>query len=338
MPDGAVQDRTTVSELLVQQCAWEAEGVMSLRLIDPDGAELPGWQPGAHVDVILPSGKMRQYSLCGLPSDRRSYTIAVLREESGRGGSREIHDQPLLGRSVGVRGPRNHFPLVEAEHSVLFAGGIGITPILSMARQLAAEGRSYTLVYGGRSRRTMAFLDRLPEPHRVAVVPEDELGLPDLDMHLSVAQPGTQVFCCGPEGLLRAVEDRCVELGLPLQLEQFTSGGDKRTERAWQPGATGTSTEPDAGESGGGSFKVELHRSGLVVEVPAHRSVLDAVREQVGVLSSCEEGYCGSCETRVLDGEPDHRDTVLLPDERASNETMMICVSRSRSNLLVLDL
>jgi ferredoxin-NADP reductase len=334
---GAAQavTRTTVTRLLVQQVRREAEGVISIRLVDPAGGELPPWKPGAHLDVLLPSGAgVRPYSLCSDHEDRTGYTIAVLREENGRGGSRELHDTALVGRTIGVRGPRNHFELEEAEDYLLIAGGIGITPILSMVRQLAKAGRRHRLVYGGRSRRTMAFLDDLQEiVTPMDVVAQDELGLPDLDAALDQASPGTAVYCCGPEGLLRAVEAGCQRRGLTVHIERFVASSRRETDPD-SPGASAAANSTDESV-----FEVELQRTGVTVLVPADRSVLDVVREHCpDVLFDCLEGYCGTCETPVVQGTVDHRDTILSEREREASDTMMICVSRSSSRRLVLDL
>jgi ferredoxin-NADP reductase len=313
--------------LLVRQATWEAEDVLSLCLVDPNGVELPEWEPGAHLDVVLPSGLVRQYSLCGDPAERHSYTIAVLKEQAGRGGSREIHETPLVGRTLTARGPRNHFRLVDAPDYLFVAGGVGITPILAMVRQVSRSAANWRLVYGGRSRRSMAFTDELVRlgADRVELVPQDERGLLDVDAIVGAAGPPTAVYCCGPEGLIRAVEQRCA--GVDLHVERFTGGT-----------ATATPLVP-ADPQTADSFEVELRRTGRTLTVPADRSILDVVREVApDVLWSCEEGYCGTCETKVLEGTPEHRDTLLTEREREESETMMICVGRSRSPRLVLDL
>nr|WP_250548834.1 PDR/VanB family oxidoreductase [Pseudonocardia sp. H11422] len=308
--------------LLVQQASWEADGVLSLRLVDPDGAALPPWTPGAHVDLVLPSGLVRQYSLCGDPGDRSAYLVAVRREPAGRGGSAEVHATALVGATLGVRGPRNRFELVDAPRYLLLAGGIGITPLLPMLAELRRRGRPCELWYGGRDRASMPFVDQLRRlhPDGVHVVPQDEYGLLDVAGLTAAAAPGTAVYCCGPEGLLRAAEAACG--GLDLHVERFA--------------ATAPPAEPAAV---GGAFEVELCRSGVVAPVAPDQTVLDAVRAAgADVLSSCEEGFCGTCEVRVLDGEPEHHDAILSAAERERGETMMICVSRCRSPRLVLDL
>jgi ferredoxin-NADP reductase len=299
-----------------------ADGVVTLVLQGLDGADLPRWTPGAHVDLLLPDLPPRQYSLCGDPADASVWRLGVLREPDGRGGSAYVHDRLRAGDVVRVRGPRNHFPLVDAPRYLFLAGGIGVTPLLPMVRTAAAAGADWRLVYGGRQRTSMAFLDELAvHGDRVLVQPQDECGLLDLDALLSSPEPGTQVYCCGPEPLLEAVEQRCA--GWPagaLHVERFTARPVGEPVRS-------------------GSFEVVLARSGLTLEVPPDRSVLSVVEQAgVGVLSSCSEGTCGTCETAVLEGEPEHRDAVLDDDERAANDCMMICVSRSIGPRLVLDL
>jgi ferredoxin-NADP reductase len=301
---------------------------VSLRLVHPDGLVLPAWAPGAHLDVVLPSGLLRQYSLCGEPDDASAYRIAVLREVEGRGGSREIHETDLVGRTLGVRGPRNHFALVAAPRYLFLAGGIGITPILAMARHVSRRGVPWQLVYGGRTRATMAFVDELLalSGGSVELLAEAEHGLLPLDRILTATEPDTAVYCCGPEPMIRAVEDACLRHLPPgvLHVERFSASSAPKLP------------PPEPIDSD--TFEVELRRAGVVLEVPPDRTILEVVRDVVpDVLSSCEEGFCGACETTVLDGVPEHCDSILSDDERAKNDTMMICVGRSRSPRLVLD-
>ncbi|MFI2736047.1 PDR/VanB family oxidoreductase [Streptomyces sp. NPDC018711] len=301
--------------LTVRSVAEEAEGVRGLVLADPAGAALAPWEPGAHLEVTLPSGAVRHYSLCGDPADRSTYRLGVLREPGGRGGSEEVHTSVGEGTVLEVRGPFNRFPLVPAERYLFVAGGIGITPLLPMVRSLPPG--SWSLLYGGRSLASMAYREELSSLPGVTLVPQDTAGLPDLDAVLGGLPPSTAVYCCGPEGLLRAVEERWAG---PLHKERF---GAAPVERA----------------SGEGGFEVELRRTGRVLRVEAGRSLLDTVREVVpGVAYSCEEGWCGTCETKVLAGTPEHHDSVLGEDEKAAGATMMICVGRSRGGRLVLDL
>jgi ferredoxin-NADP reductase len=292
----------------------EADGVVGLTIALPDGAALPAWSPGAHVEIDVPGGWVRHYSLCGDPADASQWRIAVLREADGRGGSRVLADEVGAGTKLRIRGPRNHFPLHPAPRYVFVAGGIGITPVLPMLRAADAAGADWVLHYGGRTRASMAFLDQLTGD-RVRLYPQDELGLLDLDALLGEVGSDTLVYCCGPTGLIEAVERR----GLPnLHVERFTA-------------------EPV--DLAGDSFEVVCDRSGVTTTVPAGTTVLEALRAAgIDVLTSCEEGICGTCETTVLDGEPDHRDHLLTDEEQAAGETMMICVSRCRGPRLVLDL
>ncbi|MET8081940.1 PDR/VanB family oxidoreductase [Streptomyces sp. NPDC005303] len=306
------------AELVVDRRDSAADGVLALTLRHPLGEQLPAWEPGAHIDVVLGPGLERQYSLCGDPSDRMSWRIAVLREPAGRGGSAHVHEQLEQGDKVRVRGPRNHFALRPAPRYRFIAGGIGITPILPMLAAAEAAGAQWTLLYGGRTRESMAFTEELSRyGDRVTVAPQDETGLLDLASVLDGVPEGTLVYCCGPGPLLDAVEARS-PAGL-LHVERFTP----------KEQLVGENTE----------FEVELAQTGTTVTVAADVSVLDAVRASgVEVLFSCTEGTCGTCETDVLDGTPDHRDSVLTDEEREAGETMMICVSRCRGKKLVLDL
>jgi ferredoxin-NADP reductase len=309
--------------LRVDRRTTGAEGVVVLDLRDPAGGDLPEWSPGAHVDLKLPGGLVRQYSLCGDPADRSVWRIGVLREPQSRGGSASVHESLAEGDEVGVRGPRNHFALEPSPRYLFVAGGIGITPILPMITAAEAAGAEWELHYGGRSRRSMAFLESLEEVtgNRVTLHPQDEVGLIDLDRILGQPRPGTLVYCCGPEPLLVAVEQRCA--GWPagsLNVERFAP------KDVGEPVLTG-------------AFEVELSLSGRTLTVPSEKSVLQVVEEAgIEVLSSCQEGTCGTCETAVLAGEVDHRDSLLTPDEQAANDTMFICVSRAACPKLVLEL
>ncbi|WUR78923.1 PDR/VanB family oxidoreductase [Streptomyces phaeochromogenes] len=309
------------AELVVERRDLAAEGVLALTLRHPLGEELPAWEPGAHIDVVLGPGLERQYSLCGDPADRRSWRVAVLREPDGRGGSAHVHGQLEAGGKVRVRGPRNHFALQPSPRYRFVAGGIGITPILPMLAEAEASGAEWTLLYGGRTRNSMAFVEELsPYGDKVRIAPQDEAGLLDLAAELGTPQPGTLVYCCGPGPLLDAVEERCAQWPKgSLHVERFQPKVQE----------TGADTE----------FEVVLERSGRTLTVPADVSVLDTVRSAgVEVLFSCTEGTCGTCETDVLEGTPDHRDSVLTDEERETGETMLICVSRCRGKRLVLDL
>ena len=324
----AGETRTTVREhegdLVVESADLVAEDVVCLTLVDPQGGSVPPWTPGAHVDLLLGEGLVRQYSLCGRPTDNRSMRVAVLRAPDSRGGSAFVHDSLPAGATVRVRGPRNHFPLVSSRRYLFIAGGIGVTPLLPMLAEAEASGAEWHLYYGGRSRASMGFLAELePYGDKVTVVPQDELGMLDLDAILGDPRPETLVYCCGPEGLLGAVEARCA-VQWPadaLHLERFAP---KETEA------------PAEGER---SFELVLARSGLTLLVPPDRSVFDVIEDAgVPVLGSCHEGICGTCEQVVLDGDVDHRDSVLSESEQAANDAMMVCVSRCRSDRLTLDL
>jgi ferredoxin-NADP reductase len=314
--------------LQVHRRSTGAEGVAVLELRDPSGADLPAWSPGAHVDLNLPGGMVRQYSLCGDPHDRSVWQVGVLREPAGRGGSAYVHDEVAEGTEIGVRGPRNNFELAPSPRYVFIAGGIGITPILPMAAAAEEAGAEWEFHYGGRTRTSMAFLDALDALEartghglRVTLHPQDEVGLIDLQKILGTPRPDTLVYCCGPEPLLKAVEAVCAEWPAgALHVERFSpkEQGDRVLS---------------------GDFEVELTLSGQTLTVPPDKSILEVVEEAgIPVLSSCQEGTCGTCETPVLEGEVDHRDSLLSPDEQAANDTMFICVSRAACPKLVLEL
>ena len=313
---------TEVDTLVVTGKRAAADGVVELVLAHPDGKRLPDWAPGAHVDLMLPNGSTRQYSLCGSRWDAFRYRVGVLREPAGRGGSAFVHDRLRVGDTVGVGGPRNNFALVPSARYLFIAGGIGITPLLPMVHQADLLGADWDLVYGGRRRSSMAFLDELAGyGDRVHVHPEDEDGLLDLPAWLGEARPDTAVYCCGPGPLLDAVERAC--RGWPpyaLRTERFVAKEQRAPVRDTP-------------------FEVRLARSGTAVTVTPEVTVLDAVRAAgAQVLSSCQQGTCGTCETDVVQGVPDHRDSILGDAERAAGDCMFICVSRSCSDRLVLDL
>jgi ferredoxin-NADP reductase len=314
--------RTTTVTLAVTDKQVVADGVATLTLAHPDGRRLPDWTPGSHIDLVLPNGLTRQYSLCGDRWDAHSYRVGVLLEKESRGGSSHVHEQLQPGHVVGVGGPRNNFPLVPAERYLFVAGGIGITPLLPMVQQADMLGADWRLLYLGRSRDTMAFLDELaPYGDRVVVHPKDELGPLDLAGFVGEPAEGVRIYSCGPARLLAAMEAACA--GWPphtLHTERFVA------EEAAAPARTAP-------------FQVELARTGTTVTVTPDVTVLEAVAAVgVEVLSSCRQGICGTCETDVLAGLPDHRDTLLDDDERAAGDCMYICVSRALSDRLVLDL
>ncbi len=302
---------------------WEAEGVISLSLRPLDGELLPAWAPGAHLDLHLPGGLVRQYSLCGDPADRSAWRVAVLREQAGRGGSAIVHDQLRPGTVLDVVGPRNNFELREAESHLFIAGGIGITPLLAMVAEVEASRRPWQLLYGGRTRAGMAFLGELARyGDHVLVHPQDEYGLLDLDAVLGEPTAGRHVYCCGPEPLLSAVEDRCRNWAPgSLQVERFAA----------KPQAPHDPTAEQA-------FEAVFEQSGVTVTVAPGQSILQAAEAAgLDLPNSCREGICGTCEAAVLEGRPDHRDSLLTEDERAADDTMMICVGRAFGDRIVLD-
>lgn len=240
-----------------------ADGVVLLTLRHPDGDPLPGWSPGAHVDLVFADDLVRQYSLCGDPDDTSIMQVAVLREPDGRGGSRHVHDVLTVGQQIEVRGPRNHFELVEAKRYLFIAGGIGITPILPMIAEVETTGRDWRLLYGGRTRSSMAFRDELEHRGQVEIRPEDEHGLLDLRVVLGEPEEDTAVYCCGPEGLLAAVEQHCADWREgALHVERFAP-------------KTGAAQGP------GHEFEVELSQTGAVLRV-AGRAVRPRGRRTSG--------------------------------------------------------
>ena len=308
------------ADLEVLEARVAADDVVALTLVHPDGEDLPPWTPGAHIDLIFDDDLVRQYSLCGSPADPGRWRIGVLNAPDSRGGSKAAHSL-VEGSRVRVRGPRNHFPFVAARRYLFVAGGIGITPLLPMIAEAAAAGADWRLVYGGRTRASMAFVDELSGyGDRVVLMPQDEVGMPDLDALLGTPEDDTLVYTCGPTGLLDAIEQRCSAWPAgSLHLERFAA---KATD-----------------DSGNTEFELVLQQSGLTLSVPADKSIFDVCKEAgVSVVGSCLEGVCGTCETEVVEGEVDHRDSVLNEEEQASNEYMMICVSRCRGARLTLDL
>ena len=305
--------------VVVDRVVKEADDVVSLRLVAEDGQPLPAWQPGAHLDVLLPSGQMRQYSLSGDPADRGSYRIAVRRIADGGGGSREVHDVLRAGSRITVRGPRNAFPFVTAEKYLFIAGGIGITPILPMVRAAAARGADWRFIYTGRSRTSMPFLDEIArlDPDRVWIRPDTEFGIPASGAELLEHAPdGATVYCCGPTPMITGV--------------RIDLAGSRADSVHWERFSAPPIVD-------GKPFQVELARSGQTLDVPAGRSALSVIREALPTVPySCGQGFCGTCKLRVLSGEVDHRDHVLTDDERPDH--MMICVSRADADPIVLDL
>lgn len=314
-------DHETVIKATVVNRAKGADDVVFITFAAQDGAPLPPWRPGAHIDVELGNHIVRQYSLCGDPSDHLTYTIGVLNAPNSRGGSRYVHDSVHLGDNIIIRGPRNHFALVDAPSYLFIAGGIGITPIAAMVRAVEAESKPWSLVYGGRTLTSMALRDEFSAlGGRVTLWPQDTHGIINLPDVLDSPSPETAVYTCGPEPLLAAVEKICRETWPPgaCHLERFTPKVIKHGEDV--------------------AFEVELAKSARVVTVPPDKSVLHTLAEAgVHILSSCGEGTCGTCETPVLEGEVDHRDSILTSEEQDRNDCMMVCVSRAKCARLVLN-
>ncbi|MGW0179959.1 PDR/VanB family oxidoreductase [Nocardia sp. NPDC003345] len=300
-----------------------ADDVVELVLVNPGRAPLPGWEPGAHLDLHLPGGMIRQYSLVPAPSDRAQYRVAVLREPRGRGGSEYIHTDLRPGTILRCAGPRNNFSFRPAPAYRFVAGGIGITPLLQMIECAEATRTAWNLMYFGRTASAMAWADELLTryPDRVVRHPDDVHGPPDLSRALAGLRDGELIYACGPGGMLEAITQ---ELGDDaariLQVERFTPANPATLIRDRQ------------------AFDVYLDRSGIELHVPADKSILE-VMEELGlpVISSCREGTCGTCETAILSGSADHRDSILTDEEKAADESMMICCSRGRGTRLVLD-
>jgi ferredoxin-NADP reductase len=310
--------------VIVERASAAADGIVRLRLVATDGGALPRWAPGAHIDVECgETGLSRQYSLCGDPADTRAFEIAVLRDTDSRGGSAWIHAAVREGMRLTVRGPRNHFRFdEEGRRAIFIAGGIGITPVSAMARRARELGIDYELHYSARSRTTMAFVDELGQLHgeRLYLHVSDEGTRNDFGA-LNV-DDDTRVYACGPARMLDALHARSETWPQDaLRVEYFAASAGK--------------LDP-ADEH---AFEVELKDSGLVLNVAADQTVLDALRRaNIDVQSDCEEGLCGSCEVRVLAGEIDHRDVVLTRAERETHQRMMTCCSRAKGQRLMLEL
>ncbi len=300
-----------------------AAGVMLLELRATGGEDLPAWAPGAHIDLCMPHGLTRQYSLCGDVQQLQSYQVAVLHAPEGRGGSAYVHGSLALHQKITISPPRNLFPFKPSSHHLFIAGGIGITPLLPMLVQATQEGSDWTLWYGGRSRSSMAFVDELKALHgeRVHIWPQDELAHLPLAQLARESRQEAMVYCCGPEPLLEAVSagftDRSAGF---LHMERFAPKNDARAH-------------DDV------AFSIHLAQSDLTLAVPHDKTIMDVLLQAgIPVLHSCREGMCGSCEVAVLAGRIDHRDSILSQEEQDAHNTMMVCVSRSHSPTLVLDL
>jgi ferredoxin-NADP reductase len=316
---------------MVYAMRQEAHGVFSLEFRPAEGQPgFPSFTAGSHIDLHLPNGLVRSYSLLNPQSDSDRYVVAVLHDRNSRGGSRYVHEQLRVGMVMPISAPRNNFAIDEnAARSVLVAGGIGITPLLSMLERLVSLNRSVAVIYCARSRREAAFIEPIKMLSKAADVHvtwhfDDERGAPpNLVEMLSHRPSDTHFYACGPSPMLDAFEKTCETLGYAnCHIERFAAA----------PGAPRPASAED-------TYKVELRRSGKTLDVPTGASLLSVLLEAgVNRDFSCREGVCGSCETKVLSGEVDHRDSILGKAERAANKTMMVCVSGCKRGPLVLDI
>jgi len=317
-----LQTAARTDQLVVVDRIQRSTSVTEFVLERADGRRLPDWAPGAHIDVVLPSGKIRQYSLCGDRWAPNQYRIAVQRDDAGTGGSLEIHEEIHLGETVSFGGPRNNFRLAPAQNYRFIAGGIGITAVLPMIEQAEKLNLEWQLLYLGRTAERMAYRNLADQyPGRVAMHTSVDHGRASIRQWLGELPADTMVYACGPEAMLEALPEECPELP-----EQFL-----RTERFTNTLAEATvSSEP---------YEIVLSRSGKVINAPGTAPMTDVLaRAGVDVITSCAKGVCGTCEVDVVEGEIDHRDAILDDDERAANTCMFPCVSRALSKRLVLDL
>lgn len=304
-----------------------ATDICAFELVDPAGKSLPAFSAGAHIDVHVGNGLVRQYSLCNDPNDTHRYVLGVLRDPNSRGGSIAMHAQ-VEGAELEISEPRNHFPLAnEAKHSILLAGGIGVTPILCMAERLTHLEASFEFHYCTRAPERTAFREQLRRPEmkdHVRVYFDTAPPGERIDLEAILAGPdaGKHVYVCGPSGFVDAVLTRARNAGWAesnLHREYFTA----------PKGPVGASD----------AFQVRLANSGKVIEVKAEQTVVEALGAcGVEIQTSCEQGICGTCLTRVLEGQPDHRDAYLTDEERAANDLFLPCCSRSKTPILTLDL
>jgi vanillate O-demethylase ferredoxin subunit len=315
--------------VVVTRKHYEARDIASFELASEEGRALPSFAAGSHVDVHLPGALVRQYSLCNDPSETHRYVIAVLRDESGRGGSKAVHDLVHEGDRLQISAPRNHFALAhQVPHHLLLAGGIGVTPILCMAERLAATGESFDMHYCTRSKERTAFAARIAQAtfsESVQLHHDDRDGGStfELDRILDSAPAGAHLYVCGPRGFMHAV----------LNMARAKAWTEERLHYEF----FGASADLTA--TTGNSFSVRIASSGATIDVPSECTVVQALAANgIEVLTSCEQGVCGTCLTRVLSGQPDHRDSYLTPEEQAANDQFLPCCSRSKSSLLVLDL
>jgi vanillate O-demethylase ferredoxin subunit len=312
----------------VERKTQEALDICTFELVDTSGKPLPAFSAGSHIDVQLPGGLTRQYSLCNDPQESHRYLIGVLKDPATRGGSKAMHEAVNVGDTLTISAPRNHFPLAhEAAHSLLLAGGIGVTPILCMAERLAIAGASFEMHFATRSRERTAFHDRIAQSSYAPKVQfhfddgaeEQKLQLATL---LAAPKAGTHLYVCGPKGFMDAVLKTARDQGWPepqIHFEYF-----------------GAEVKASADD---GSFEVRLASSGKTVLIPKDQTIVAALAAAgVEILTSCEQGVCATCITRVLEGVPDHRDLYFTPEEQAQNDQFTPCCSRSKSPLLVLDL
>ncbi len=314
--------------VVVQRRELQAEAVAVITLADPAGTPLPPFTAGAHIDVHLPGGLVRQYSLCGDPRGASTYRLAVLKDPASRGGSATVHELLPQGARLGISAPRNHFPLdAGASHSVLVGGGIGITPMITMAWELHNAGRPFELHYAARSRAQAALVEELaavPWAERVRLYFSVEGSKPDPQAILKNAPSGSHLYVCGPAGFMDWVmgEARAMALAsAQIHREYFAAPG------------TPASAAPAT------SFEVVAKGSGKTIRVAADQTIVAALRGAgIDVPVSCEEGVCGTCLCTVLEGDPDHRDAYLTDEERAANDQILVCCSRARSARLVLDI
>lgn len=308
--------------LRIKSAVWEAPNIVSYELRPTTNAELPAFTAGSHIDITLSNKMVRSYSLLNPQSERHRYVIAVQRDRESRGGSKWIHQNFRPGEILSVNEPRNNFKLDEtAEKSIFIAGGIGITPMLSMIERLETIGRDWQLIFCARTRASAPFLGLLDSNQRVRINFDREPGAEMLDIPALVqgSSPKAHLYCCGPTTMLDA-------------FEQATKDRDRDTVHV----EYFTAKEPPATEGG---FTVVLAKSGKEIVIPAGKTILDALKDEgLDLPYSCTEGICGTCETKVLEGTPDHRDRILTDAEKAANKTMMICCSGSKSGRLLLDL
>ena len=311
----------TLADMRLTAIAYAAKDTNLYEFRRIDGANLPGIEPGAHIDIHLPNGMMRQYSLVTADGDPAAYVVGIKRDRASRGGSRYVHEYLGVAEILKIGGPRNNFPLNEdAPHSVLIAGGIGITPIWCMAQRLQKLGRSFELHYASRTREEAAFLQelqKLPQAH--VHIDAEAGGFLDLAPIIANAPAGSHFYCCGPAPMLEGYETVTKHVpAAQVHAEYFTAKEEAANE---------------------GGYVVELRKSGLEFAIPQGRTILQVLRDAgVDTPYSCESGVCGACEAKVVSGDVDHRDNVLTETERKASKTMMICCSGSKSSRLVLDL